>query len=48
MVRDQEPEREPFMSGTTNAARLAIAALTLALGACQASLDGSPEASRSP
>ncbi len=30
------------MSGTTNAARLAIAALTLALGACQTSL-GSPE-----
>lgn len=30
------------MSGTTNAARLAIMALTLALGACQASL-GSPE-----
>jgi hypothetical protein len=43
MVRDQEPEREPFMSGTTKAARLAIAALTLALGACQASLGGSPE-----
>ncbi len=31
------------MSGTTKAARLAIAALTLALGACQASLGGSPE-----
>jgi hypothetical protein len=31
------------MSGTTNAARLAIVALTLALGACQTSLGGSPE-----
>jgi hypothetical protein len=31
------------MSGTTNAARLAIAALMLALGACQNSLGGSPE-----
>lgn len=31
------------MSGTTNAARLAIVGLTLALGACQTSLGGSPE-----
>lgn len=31
------------MSGTTNAARLAIMALTLALGACQNSFSGSPE-----
>jgi hypothetical protein len=31
------------MSGTTNAARLAIAALTLSLGACQTSFSGSPE-----
>ena len=31
------------MSGTTNAARLVIAALTLSLGACQTSFSGSPE-----
>ena len=31
------------MTGTTNAARLAILALTLALGACQNSFSGSPE-----
>jgi hypothetical protein len=31
------------MSGTTNAARLAIMALTFALGACQNSFGGSPE-----